>query len=233
MQRSDASDRPVPGRPDVDDLRLHTDHSGSAHPLGATCAEARPAASGHLESPRHETRVILAAAVGTVAAFGAGVASAASRGVINACYDTKTGALHATSSCVKSEAQLSWNEQGPAGPAGPDGPAGPVGPQGEPGPAGPTGISGYEIKNASRYTFGTDGPTITVTSRCPDGKKVLGGGARWWPGLGVDWNSNWDILHSGASDSGTEAMWVAVFRRQVPDAGTGNLDVWAICANVD
>ncbi len=90
------------------------------------------------------TAAVMATA-GTVVLLGAGVASATSTGVINACQDNRTGALRVATTCKSNEKALSWNQQGPAGPQGPAGqqgepgpagPAGPVGPQGEPGPPG-------------------------------------------------------------------------------------------------
>lgn len=98
----------------------------------------------------------VAALVATVGGATAGLDSATSEGVINACRH-KSGVLlvpSAGKTCKRSEQALRWNVTGPAGPAGPagvdghdgldgaPGPAGPAGPQGEPGQRGEAGSAG-------------------------------------------------------------------------------------------
>ena len=135
---------------------------------------------------------------------GVGVAYAAvpsSGGVINGCYEKRSGILRvidaeAGKSCLSFELPISWNqagpkgEQGPAGPPGATGdvgPAGPPGPQGEQGlrgetgatgPQGPSGggLTGYE-RVVRVSSVDSDG-WKSVRAVCPRGKRVLGGGFR-------------------------------------------------------
>jgi hypothetical protein len=88
-------------------------------------------------------------------------------GVINGCYDGKTGQLYVidhTKTCGRGQYSLNWNVEGPAGPAGPQGatgaagPAGPAGPQGETGPAGPAGANGAAGPQGEAGPAGPAGP---------------------------------------------------------------------------
>src|SRR5687767_3309477 len=99
----------------------------------------------HLEEPtmkRNRRGTILAGAmIITVAGMAAiAVASIPSAGgVINGCYDPRTGSVRvidfeAGQRCTSRERSLDWNRTGPLGPAGPIGPQGPEGPQGPQGP---------------------------------------------------------------------------------------------------
>jgi collagen triple helix repeat protein len=89
----------------------------------------------------------------------AGVAYAAipgSNGVINGCFEKRSGILRVIDAesgktCLSFETPISWNQKGPAGPqgltgdkgeAGPIGATGPKGDQGEPGLPGPIGATG-------------------------------------------------------------------------------------------
>jgi hypothetical protein len=69
--------------------------------------------------------------------YGVARADIPDSGIINGCYNTRTGILRVIDlsghqSCNPGETALSWNQVGPQGPAGPQGPTGPAGP---PGPA--------------------------------------------------------------------------------------------------
>ncbi len=142
--------------------------------------------------------------------------------------------------------QMQWQvtgppgEQGPQGPAGPAGPQGPEGPVGPPGPAGPEGAAGSV---GAQGPAGSQGPvgaggfsdvekvtvsvenawaatTETVVAQCPAGKKVLGGGAMFYPLVGR-------IAESRPSADRT--AWVAVFANL--GASTPSLTALAFCAN--
>ena len=143
------------------------------------------------------------AIVATVAAvlLLSGVAVAAipsADGTINACRETRTGAIilidkEAGKTCPSGWVALSWNQRGPTGPQGPAGPAGPVGPpgpagndgapgpQGPPGPAGPTGPAGPQGPPGPAqtletvYDVGPDSPSASAID-CPSGFRATGGG---------------------------------------------------------
>ena len=97
----------------------------------------------------------VALAIGGASVLGLGAfayAATPAAGVINACYDSGTGAARiinpSTDSCKKKEIAISWNQTGPAGTPGAtgapgnNGAPGSPGPQGVAGPAGPAGASG-------------------------------------------------------------------------------------------
>lgn len=103
------------------------------------------------------------------------------------------------------------------GPKGARGAAGPVGPQGLPapvaasrapqGPAGADGVSGYEIVTGGASALSSNAGTVTTT--CPDGKKVVGGG--WVVGGQGDpairssrptSETAWSMSSTGTSDEG-------------------------------
>lgn len=94
----------------------------------------------------------VAAAVAAVVAITGGVAYATipgSNGVINGCYEKRTGILRvldaeAGKSCLSFEQAISWSQKGPAGPQGAKGDPGPAGPQGIQGPAGEMGQKGED-----------------------------------------------------------------------------------------
>lgn len=93
---------------------------------------------GHLSPSRAMSLLAIMTAL-------SGVAYAANNrtaSVIHACYSTSTGNLRIASSCERTEAAISWNEEGPVGPAGQAGPGGPRGEDGPPGPAGRRGPAG-------------------------------------------------------------------------------------------
>lgn len=91
-------------------------------------------------------------------AFAAGTIPG-SGGVINGCYNNKTGTLRVidptASSCNPDETAIHWNQVGPQGPKGDTGPVGPQGPQGVPGPQGPALTSISQLQGISCWTTGS------------------------------------------------------------------------------
>lgn len=140
-------------------------------------------------------KLVIGATLGTALVF-AGIAFGAipgAGGVISACYDEQSGQVRiyddaggSPKSCGKSEAAISWNQQGPkgdkgdtgpqgpagpAGPAGPTGPAGATGPQGPAGPAGPAGTTeGY---SASVGGVILAGEVVVISKTLPAGSYLL------------------------------------------------------------
>lgn len=175
--------------------------------------------------------------------------------LIHACMNGNNGNVRIVAGkhdCRKSETPLSWNQQGIRGEAGPTGPqgekgdtgdTGPTGPQGQAGERGPTGpqgprgltgpagpagagLSGYEIvqKESTVHWFST----FYAFVDCPEGKVVVGGGAR--SGLleaahYIDQDMN--ILDSFPYDEDT---WAAVAYYGGPEL-TGTLAAYAICVD--
>jgi hypothetical protein len=104
--------------------------------------------------------------------------------------------------------------QGPAGQPGPAGPIGSAGPQGAP------GVSGWEVVRVE------DQPTpdwAELEATCPDGKKVLGGGAAAKGG------TEWPLIKRTAPNA-TGTGWLAV---KTASLGPSSLSVYAICAYVN
>jgi hypothetical protein len=134
----------------------------------------------------------LAAALGITALciVGAvGVGSAPAQTGFLACVKLKNpgkGLLRVsnTGRCRGNERGVLINQSGPQGPPGT--PGGPQGPQGIQGPIGPPGAAGAQgatgAPGVSGYTStsgtltGQSGPSGTLTTTCPGGKSVLGGG---------------------------------------------------------
>lgn len=119
-------------------------------------------------------------------------------------------------------------QKGDPGPAGPAGPPGPPGPQGQTGPAGEAGASGvvdYEIVRGPTVSTPAETTIYRAEARCPDGKRVLGGG-------GSQAAFEWFLDDSAPMDDGFG--WYVEYTRtfggnsQAP--GTG--EAWAICATV-
>jgi len=137
-------------------------------------------------------RFVAAGAGAFVVLGGAAAAVAASLApsttVINGCFDKKSGALRvidpARESCAKTEAAISWNQQGPAGPAGEtgatgrdgrdglpgitgaSGPTGATGPQGVQGPQGVPGVAGPQGPQGPEGPAGSGGGTVSDASSC-------------------------------------------------------------------
>lgn len=120
-----------------------------------------------LNTLRRGPRVLVLA--GAALATTAGVAFATipgSDGVINGCYEKRTGILRvidteAGKRCLSFETAISWNQGGTAGPQGPmgdKGPTGDKGPQGEPGVAGDKGQAGDKGPIGDPGAVGEKGP---------------------------------------------------------------------------
>jgi Collagen triple helix repeat (20 copies) len=127
----------------------------------------------------HWTRpAVLAAAVATLAAGGAAVATIQDEdGVIDACVSKKSKRLRLIEPgrsgprgrCRSSETRLSWNQRGPAGAAGPSGVAGPAGPAGARGDGGPQGTAGATGPRGAAGASGPPGPQGPAGASGPPG----------------------------------------------------------------
>ncbi len=112
---------------------------------------------------------------------------------------------------------------GATGPTGADGAIGPTGPKGDPGAIGPTGPSGALSPALVTNSFLVPHGTIfspghaTVTTSCPSGKHVTGGGARAVFG-GVD----------SASPTGDLSGFTVAASNTDP-INSGFIEVWVIC----
>lgn len=122
---------------------------------------------------------------GAALATTAGVAFATipgSTGVINGCYEKRTGILRvidteAGKRCLSFETAISWNQGGAAGPQGPmgdQGPTGDKGPQGDPGEKGPVGDQGPQGNPGEKGPLGDQGP---LGDKGPPGDKGRTGDA--------------------------------------------------------
>ena len=119
--------------------------------------------------------VVFAAAAGG----GAWATIPGSDGVINGCYEKRTGILRvidveAGKACTQYEVSISWNRDGPKGDAGPVGPAGAVGPQGPAGERGAAGLAGADgaIGPAGeRGPAGPPGPKGDMGEQGPVGER--------------------------------------------------------------
>ena len=99
------------------------------------------------------------------------IASTGSVKTISGCVDKKTGGLRISSKCLKTETQLTWNQEGIQGEVGPQGIAGlngidgliglqgPEGPQGLQGIQGPQGLPGKDGVNGAMGPQGPIGAT--------------------------------------------------------------------------
>jgi type VI secretion system Hcp family effector len=125
---------------------------------------------------------IAAAGAGGLVTLGAAAAAVAAslvpaNGVINACYDNRSGAMRllATSgdSCHKGESGVSWNQQGPIGPAGATGASGPAGTSGKDGRDGLAGVQGPAGATGAQ---GVQGPQGVQGAQGPAGETGSGTG---------------------------------------------------------
>jgi hypothetical protein len=134
---------------------------------------------------RRGMRMLLTATALLAGAAGVALATIpGSNGVINGCYEKRTGLLRvidteAGKTCTQYETPIRWNQEGPkgetgaqgppgakgdkgepgaAGPAGPQGDTGPQGPQGEPGPQGEVGPMGPQGPKGETGATGPQGP---------------------------------------------------------------------------
>ena len=121
---------------------------------------------------------------------------------------------------------------GPQGPAGPPGSAGPPGPAGPAGPGGPIGPAGPSDSQVLAPVSGTSaaglsaGQSFSLTSTCPAGKKILGGG--WTYSVST---ANQTSRVSVVSYPNAANSWTATVRvHQTLGSGvTITLSVYAVC----
>lgn len=165
----------------------------------------------------------------TLAVLTAGVASAAIPGIngtINACYDKQSGQVRLVDpstgtpkTCGPKENPVSWNVQGAPGADGTDG------------TDGTDGISGYERVFAQSDLNSNYDKTEWAT--CPDGKKVIGGGA----GVYGEFTGDGQVIIHGValiqSHPANDNAYAARAEEIVPTDLDWQLDVWAICATVN
>jgi len=169
---------------------------------------------------------------GTLAVLAAGVASAAipsANGTISACYDKQSGQVRIIDAednmpkgCGPKESSVSWNVQGAAGQDGQDG---------QDGTDGQDGVSGYErvyAQSAMNSSYEKN-----VWAYCPDGKKIIGGGAAIW-GPMVDGGQQL-IYGVGLASSmpWNDYGWAARALEFVPTDDEWFVSAYAICANVN
>lgn len=128
-----------------------------------------------LRLPRLGRALPLAVALFVIAAGGVAWATIPdSSGAIHACRDTSTGALRVIDpstggACsTGKEAELDWNQTGPAGPAGSPGAAGPTGPSG---PASPSAV--YETDPSPLTWHDISTRTQTVSLPLPPGSYAV------------------------------------------------------------
>ena len=133
--------------------------------------------------------LVLAMAVG-----GAAVAVATNHNgeVIHACVNNHSGTMKIVDSaddCHQNWSPLNWNQQGPDGTDGTDG---------------APGITGYEqVVQTEMLVDAQVGDFITAGVACPDGKKVLGGGAQGFILA---------VVVSSHPHTGDDSQWNAIFR---------------------
>jgi hypothetical protein len=114
---------------------------------------------------------------------------------------------------------------GPQGPVGPKGDTGLTGPQGIQGSA---GISGYEIITETIEDTVVPGIITGVSAKCPDEKKVLGGGCEFPTGLTGE-----SKPFSAIGDFGKEYWaWQCMLDISTESSGSQTVTTYAICANV-
>jgi hypothetical protein len=145
-------------------------------------------------------------------------------GVINGCYEKRTGILRvidkeAGKSCLSFETPITWNQKGPAGAQGPAGAPGPAGPKGDQGLAGPEGPNGEPGAQGPAGEDGAVGPEGTAGPAGPAGAPGSPGlqgpaGAKGDPGdAGLTWRGAWNAqLNYLAGDmvAYEGSSWVAI-----------------------
>jgi hypothetical protein len=164
-----------------------------------------------------------------------GFSSYAEDNVIHGCYQKNNGQLRIVSGsgeCRPSEIPISWNQAGPQGPPGPQGPIGPPGPQGEEGlpgpegpqgPPGPAGTENMVIEMSIQWVWTDEsGYTETVSASCPEGMRIIGGGA--------DGPATWTLMASYPDMQANEweARWYNVGAWE-PDSK--QVVIYTICAD--
>jgi hypothetical protein len=165
---------------------------------------------------------------GAVAAFAiAGTADAAVM-----CTKAKKGAAKEgapiklrASACLATEVAVDPVALGLQGPPGAAGTQGNPGLQGE---QGPPGLSAVEVDTAPGNTVITASGTSTATASCADGKKVLGGGARFVSIGGGSITSQW--IDESRPVTTEPQGWTVTMTASVSD--DWRVDAYAVCATV-
>jgi hypothetical protein len=136
--------------------------------------------------------------------------------------DIKNGSLQAKDLSAKARTALK-GAAGPQGAAGPTGPQGPKGDTGAAGEPGAPGISDREIVVAeSEENSDTE---KTALASCPDGKRVIGGGANVYP------NDVDDVFVRDAYPSSATGFFVEA-QEALAVADNWQVAAYAICATV-
>ncbi len=138
--------------------------------------------------------------------------------IIHACVQDTGGNIKVGEDCKNNWSPLDWN--------------GGIGPKGDIGPA---GLSGHEVIRVNEdATLAANGGFFFITITCPDGKKILGGGAgnsAWTNGFGVI-----PVLSMPSPNTSTwntsETTWTVGFSNIDSVPHTLNLAAYAICATV-
>jgi hypothetical protein len=146
--------------------------------------------------------------------------------MVRLCFDGADNRLKASAGGAAYQ-DLSGGGPGPTGPmgsAGPSGEPGPRGPAGPTGPQGAPGISGYEVIRDVQSSLGG---AARLLVECPDGKTIIGGGAR------VVRPAERDILLGSYPDTAGNGWVGEVLTTPIAAAGpVPAVEVWAICARV-
>jgi hypothetical protein len=132
--------------------------------------------SGHIHTEGMRDNLKLIAVLILGLALGSGIAPLHAEDpvpqvgeVLQVCIDKKTGAIKASTKCLKTERATALGGVGPNGNKGDAGEVGPIGPQGIQGVAGPQGaqgergLTGAQGAQGERGFTGATGPTGTVS----------------------------------------------------------------------
>jgi hypothetical protein len=151
--------------------------------------------------------IITAMAIGGASAV---LANGNSGNVIYACVNNSSGEVKivaADTVCREHSTLVHWNQEGTPGNDGADGMDGTNGmngTDGTDGTDGAPGISGYEqVVQTEMLVDAQVGDFITAGVACPDGKKVLGGGAQGFISA---------VVVSSSPHTGDDSQWVTIFR---------------------
>jgi len=187
--------------------------------------------------------VLITSAIIATAALASSNTTNTASGIIYACVNKSSGVariIAASTHCHSSEYKTSWNRQGPQGDQGIQGIQGPKGDTGAPGTNGTNGTNGTDGKDGAPGPKGDTGPsgtanttypstkgTIdsskpgTVTTPCPQGSVLVGGGYQVTP---TD-TGGVSIVESYPNNN---AWSVTAFNG---GAGQITLTVYAVCAS--
>lgn len=178
-------------------------------------------------------KLIIASAIVATLALSASVYAAipSATNVITGCYGNLTGNLRlidkeSSNSCLGTETEVSWNQQGLVGPVGAQGPAGEQGPQGV------QGIQGVQGQTGSSSTITVSsgpqavpvGTSLTVFAGCTNGK-LTGGGYRIRTNGYVHPALDYQIIRNFPNSDN--------YTVEIINVGTGQFDVeaYGICLN--